>query len=77
MAQEKEFLKESISELQNTIYNLESDNSALNSTLQLVYTSNQQFRQRVIIGLLTGNLIYIYFCYKAMIVNDLVTWQRR
>ena len=60
MAQEKEFLKESISELQNTIYNLESDNSALNSTLQLVYTSNQQFRQRVIIGLLTGNLIYIY-----------------
>ena len=80
MAQEKEFLKESISELQNTIYNLESDNSALNSTLQLVYTSNQQFRQRVIIGLLTGNLIYIYiyiFCYKAMIVIDLVTWQRR
>ena len=66
MAQEKEFLKESISELQNTIYNLESDNSALNSTLQLVYTSNQQFRQRVIIGLLTGNLIYIYTFFFAI-----------
>lgn len=54
MAQEKEFLKESISDLQNIVYSLESDNSALNSTLQLVSTSNQQFRQTCIVGVLTG-----------------------
>lgn len=54
MAQEKELVKESISDLQNTVYNLENDNSALSSTLQLVSSSNQQFRQCVIVGLLTG-----------------------
>lgn len=54
MAQEKELLKELISDLQNIVYNLENDNSALSSTLQLVSTSNQQFRQCVIVGLLTG-----------------------
>ena len=54
MAQEKEFLKESISDLQNIVYSLESDNSALNSTLQLVSSSNQQFRQACIVGILTG-----------------------
>jgi len=54
MAQEKEFLKESISDLQNIVYGLESDNAALNSTLQLVSSSNQQFRQACIVGVLTG-----------------------
>ena len=57
MAQEKEFLKESISDLQNIVYSLESDNSALNSTLQLVSTSNQQFRQTCIVGVLTGTYV--------------------
>ncbi|EFX81493.1 hypothetical protein DAPPUDRAFT_102466 [Daphnia pulex] len=55
MAQEKEFLKESISDLQNIVYGLESDNSALNSTLQLVSSSNQQFRQACIVGVLTDD----------------------
>lgn len=55
MAQEKEFLKESIRDLQNVIHSLESDNSALNSTLQLVSTANQQFRQGCIVGVLTDD----------------------
>lgn len=61
MAQEKELLKELISDLQNIVYNLENDNSALSSTLQLVSTSNQQFRQCVIVGLLTGTYILFFF----------------
>jgi hypothetical protein len=63
MAQEKEFLKESISDLQNIVYGLESDNSALNSTLQLVSSSNQQFRQACIVGVLTG--LYSHF-FKSL-----------
>lgn len=54
MAQEKELLKESINDLQNVVSGLENDNAALSSTLQLVSASNQQFRQSVIVGLLTG-----------------------
>lgn len=73
MAQEKEFLKESISDLQNIVYSLESDNSALNSTLQLVSTSNQQFRQTCIVGVLTGiramlNIAGI-FIFKSVILK--------
>jgi hypothetical protein len=64
MAQEKEFLKESISDLQNIVYSLESDNSALNSTLQLVSTSNQQFRQTCIVGVLTGTCNVKYCWYS-------------
>ena len=60
MAQEKELLKESINDLQNVVSGLENDNLALSSTLQLVSTSNQQFRQCVIVGLLTGNYNLIY-----------------
>jgi hypothetical protein len=63
MAQEKEFLKESISDLQNIVYGLESDNSALNSTLQLVSSSNQQFRQACFVGVLTG--LYSHF-FKSL-----------
>ncbi len=64
MAQEKEFLKESIGDLQNIVYGLESDNSALNSTLQLVSSSNQQFRQACIVGVLTGP--YPYYFFKSL-----------
>ena len=55
MAQDKEMLKESINEIEALVSKLESDNVALNNTLKLVMSSNQQFRQHTIVGVLTGN----------------------
>ena len=57
MAQEKELLKESINELENIVTKLESDNVALSNTLKLIASSNQQFRQHTIVGILTGKTI--------------------
>lgn len=54
MAQEKELLKESINDLENLVTKLESDNLALNNTVKLIASSNQQFRQHTIVGVLTG-----------------------
>ncbi|KAK4010831.1 hypothetical protein OUZ56_019960 [Daphnia magna] len=57
MAQEREFLKESVSDLQNVIHSLESDNSPLNSTLQLDRWFNKK----------TNNLIEISVqCLKML-----------
>ncbi len=55
LAQDKEMLKESIKEIEDSVSKLESDNAALGNTLRLVMSSNQQFRQHTIVGVLTGN----------------------
>ena len=55
MAQDKELLKESINKMDNLVTKLESDNAALGNTIKLIASSNQQFRQQTIVGVLTGN----------------------
>lgn len=47
-------MKEAIQDLDNQVTTLEKDNSALNNTIKLVSTSNHQFRQHTIIGIMTG-----------------------
>lgn len=59
MAQEKELLKESINDLGNVVSKLENDNVALNNTLKLIASCNQQFRQHTIVGVLTGTNMLI------------------
>lgn len=47
-------MKESIRDLESVVSNLENDNIALNNTIKLVSSSNQQFRQHTIVGIMTG-----------------------
>ena len=47
-------MKESISDLEDVVSTLENDNVALNNTIKLVSSSNQQFRQNTIVGIMTG-----------------------
>jgi len=54
MAQEKEMLKESITSLSDAVAELKMDNAALTNTLALVTSTNQQFRQHTIVGILPG-----------------------
>lgn len=54
MVQEKEEVKEVIEDLRSRISKLETENDALGNTTKLVASSNKQFRQHTILGLLSG-----------------------
>ena len=66
MAQEKEMLKDSIGRLIESVDELKLDNAALTNSLTLVSTSNQQFRQHTIVGVLPG----IHTAYTADFQDD-------
>lgn len=60
MVQEKEEVKEILEDLRSRVSQLESENDALGNTIKLVVSSNKNFRQHTILGLLSGKrLIYL------------------